>query len=182
MAARGAARRGRDARACFFALLVGGACAKRTVPGSAGAARESESESFSERANIRVDGSNKHVPLSPAEIKEAFHEPSVVMKEVQRLQAKDLAKAVGAIVDGTSKIALGYEATSTAISLLADHFADAMRGELFLGTDDTPRPENVRFRRALFVAGCASLAAQARARADEMQPEQDLSEIDMADL
>ena len=103
--------------------------------------------------------------LRPGEIKEAFHEPFIVMEELKLLQKKGHGEAVGLIVDGTSKIALGKAATDSSINGLAARFATAMRGETFFGIDDTQRAENQRFRKAMFVAACASLAAEAKARA-----------------
>ena len=85
------------------------------------------------------------------------------MMKLQRLGLND---AVGKFVDCSSKITLGYAVTSKEINELADKFAVDMQGKDLFGIDDTPRPENQRFRRAMFVAGCASLAAEARARAD----------------
>ena len=100
-------------------------------------------------------------------MKDAFHDPSDVMLEVQRLNGLGLAEAVQAIVTGTSKIAAGHEARSAAIDELHAGFAAAMSGVTFFEIDDTPRAENQRYRKALFVAACASLAAEARARADD---------------
>ena len=90
------------------------------------------------------------------------------MEELQTLQTKGRADAVGLLVDGTSKIALGHAAaTDSKINDLAARFALAMRGEMFFGIDDTQRSENQRFRKAMFVAACASLAADAKARAEK---------------
>lgn len=106
-------------------------------------------------------------PLTPEEIKDAFHEPAVVMAEVQRLQTLGISEAVSAIVDGTSVLAVGHTIHSDAIEEKARKFAAAMRGITFLEISDSLRPENLRYRKALFVAACASLSAEARARADD---------------
>ena len=113
---------------------------------------------------IKVHAVPSH-PLTPQEIKDAFHEPPVVMAEVQRLKSLGLTAAVQAIIEGTAKLAAGHKANGSVIDELADGFAVAMRGYTFLEISDTPRPENVRYRKALYVAACASLSAEAQARA-----------------
>ena len=108
------------------------------------------------------------LPLTPQEIKDAFHEPAVVMAEVKRLQALGLAQAVQAIVEGTAKLAAGHKPSSAVIDEQALNFATGMRGYTFLEIGDSQGPENVRYRKALYVAACASLAAEAQARAANM--------------
>ena len=102
--------------------------------------------------------------VTPEEISDAFHPPSTVMAEVTRLEKLGLTSAVQAIVEGTSKLAVGH--TAAALEGLAADFGTAMSGVTFLDIDDTPRPENVRYRKVMYIAACASLAAEARARAD----------------
>ena len=104
-------------------------------------------------------------PLTPEEIKDAFHEPAVVMEEVKRLQNLGLTDAVQAVVEGTAKLSAGHKATSQIVDHHAESFSLAMRGYTFLEIGDSQRPENARYRKALFVAACASLSAEARARA-----------------
>ena len=105
------------------------------------------------------------VPLSPQEIKDAYHEPAVVMAEVQRLKRLGNNGAVLAIVEGTAKLAAGHKPASKVIDDLAFSFSTAMRGYTFLDIQDVQRPENNRYRKALYVASCASLSAEAQARA-----------------
>ena len=114
--------------------------------------------------DIKVHGVAS-TPLRPEEIKDAYHEPAVVMEEVQRLRNLGLIEAVQAIVEGTAKMAAGEKATSKVIDEYEHQFAVAMRGYTFLDINDAQRPENIRYRKALFVAACASLSAEARARA-----------------
>ena len=104
--------------------------------------------------------------LTPEEIKEAFHTPADVMEEVKRLQRLGHRKAVKALVDGTSAIALGQTVNSEAVDDASRNFAEAMHGVDFLDVSDSSRPESVRYRKALYVASISSLAAEARARAD----------------
>jgi len=118
---------------------------------------------FDESTQVGFDDT----PLTPAEIKEAFHPPKRVMAEVQRLQTLGLTEAVGAFVDGTSKIAVGHSPTGPLLEELASKFALAVKGVVFMDITDTVTAENARYRKALFIAGCASLAAEARARAEE---------------
>mgnify|MGYP007078119803 CR=1 FL=1 len=133
-------------RACFIMLLL--------VP-------EVELKRLSVEPQAAVDE-----PLTSAEIKEAFHPPKRVMAEVQRFQTLGLTEAVGAFVDGTSKIAVGHSPTGLLLDELALNFAAAVKGVAFMDITDTARAENARYRKALFIAGCASLAAEARARAE----------------
>ena len=106
--------------------------------------------------------------LTPQEIKDAFHEPTVIMDELKRLKDLGLTEAVQAVVEGTAKLAAGHKATGDIIDAHYDNFAVAMRGYTFLEISDSQRPENVRYRKALFVAACASLSAAAQARAASM--------------
>lgn len=108
------------------------------------------------------------VQLTPQEIKDAFHEPTVIMDELKRLKDLGLTEAVQAVVEGTAKLAAGHKATGDIIDAHYDNFAVAMRGYTFLEISDSQRPENVRYRKALFVAACASLSAAAQARAASM--------------
>jgi hypothetical protein len=115
---------------------------------------------------IKIHGvPSPSVPLTSEEIKDAFHEPVVVMAEVKRLQSLGLAQAVQAIVEGTAKLAAGHKPSSEVIHEHALSFAVGMRGYTFLEIGDSQGPENIRYRKALYVAACASLAAEAQARA-----------------
>lgn len=116
------------------------------------------------RGEIKVHGVPSE-PLTSLEIKDAFHEPAVVMEEVQRLRSLGLIEAVQAIVEGTAKLAVGHKPTSAIIDENAEKFAVAMRGYTFLDIGDSQRPENVRYRKSLYVAAIASLSAEAQARA-----------------
>ena len=81
------------------------------------------------------------VQLTPQEIKDAFHEPTVIMDELKRLKDLGLTEAVQAVVDGTAKLAAGHKATGDIIDAHYDNFAVAMRGYTFLEISDSQRPE-----------------------------------------
>ena len=135
---------------------------------ASGHARDAENPQRAHRGIVTATVVGTDVPLTPSEIKDAFHDPKAVMAEVQRLQTLGLNDAVQAIVEGTTKLAVGHTVSSTVISELADSFTSAMQGHTFLEVSDSPRAESVRYRRALYVAACASLSAEARSRADSM--------------
>ena len=121
-----------------------------------------------------VFDSSDELPLTTEEVQEAFHDVPVVMAEVQRLQELELTDAVGAIVEGTTKVAVGHMPSSDVLQQLAAKFASAMKGVDFFTIDDSQRPENQRFRKAMYVAACASLARAARTRAESMEEKEEL--------
>ena len=85
-----------------------------------------------------------------------------VMEEVQRLAALDRTAAVQAIISGTSALAVSHTPESWELQQHVESFEASMQGETFLSVEDTPL--NARYRRALFIAACRTLANEARAR------------------
>ena len=126
-----------------------------------------------QRGSAGIYESADESPLTTEEIQEALHPAPVVMAEVQRLQELELTDAVAAIVEGTSKVAVGHTPSSSELEVLAAKFAAAMKGVDFFTVDDTQRPENQRFRKAMYVAACSSLAKLARERADAREEEKE---------
>ena len=81
------------------------------------------------------------------------------MEEVQRLAALELTEAVQAIISGTN--ALAASQTPDELQEYVLSFEQGMRGEEFMGVEDSGHVVNARYRRALFIAACRTLATQA---------------------
>ena len=81
------------------------------------------------------------------------------IEEVQRLAALELTEAVQAIISGTN--ALAASQTPDELQEYVLSFEQGMRGEEFMGVEDSGHAVNARYRRALFIAACRTLATQA---------------------
>ena len=83
-----------------------------------------------------------------------------VMEEVQRLASAGRKDAVQAIIDGTSAMAVAHRPDGEEMTKHMHIFETAMHGETFMESEDTA--ENSRYRRALFIALCRTLAEDAK--------------------
>ena len=81
------------------------------------------------------------------------------MEEVQRLAALERTDALQAIISGSN--ALAASQTPDELQEYVLSFEQGMRGEEFMGVEDSGHAEDSRYRRALFVAACRTLATQA---------------------
>ena len=87
------------------------------------------------------------------------------MDEVLRIQDLKLTDAVQAIVSGTSALAVSHTPDGLEMQQHIASFEAGMHGAVFFDVDDTP--ENARYRRALFIAACRTLANDARRKGSD---------------
>lgn len=83
---------------------------------------------------------------------------SDVMEELQRLHDLQRDEAVQAIVLASSLLAVSDPPAGKELPMHIRSFEEGMEGVTFMGVEDTP--EHARYRRAMFVAACRTLAQE----------------------
>ena len=122
---------------------------------------------FITASQVEVDGDGNYRGEMNLEELAGFGmlDSDIVMEEVQRLSGLARTEAVQAMIDGTSALAVEHQPDGLELQKHVASFEAGMLGEQFLDVDDTP--SEARYRKALFIAACRTLATQARERGGE---------------
>jgi len=121
--------------------------------------------------SVEVDGMGRlHGGLSVEELAGYGTLDVNVVEEMERLTSLGLSDAVEAMIDTTAALAVhamdGQEKPEgQTMQRFVLRFEAGMRGEPFLEVDDSP--DNARYRRALFIAACRTLANAAQEYAEK---------------